>query len=124
MSASPLGPNETTDAVVHLRGGAMTAALDRSWPWLFGLTLVWSGLEVIERLLLRRGNMSMWSIGHVFWQVPLVCIPAILCAHVWLITALGWAVYRRSTARWLPGLLLVTALLPLYVPGWLWEMFS
>lgn len=103
---------------------SLPPSLALTWPWLFGGTVLATGWSAIEVLVLHRGTMALYSVGHVLWFVAAPCILAIFLAHFWLIAALALAIAKKAPFPWYRILLLAIGLLPLYLPQWLWEMWT
>ncbi len=66
----------------------------------------------------------MFSVGHVLWFIAAPCLLALVGAHVWLLSAALLAVTKKAVFPVLRFLLLAVAILPAYVPEWLWEMLN
>ena len=97
--------------------------LGLSWPWLFARSAVWTGWYLAERIVLRQ-SAAMFSFGHVLWFIAAPCLLALIGAHLWMLGVTVFAVTRKATFPLFRFLLLAVAILPAYVPEWLWEMLS
>jgi|SRR6266446_7687359 len=102
----------------------LASVLDASWPWLFGGTVALTGSYAVYRIFVKNDAGTCFGAGHYLWLPFAIGLLFFVAAHLWLLCAVGFSIAARIPVHKVRLLLMLLAILPAYVPEWIWGLRS